>query len=116
MKPTKQEQTQALEALRTILEPGMEVYVIIRSVAPSGMSRIIDFYAPETCFDKPSIRWIGTLVAKVLGKPYLDKQRGIRVNGCGMDMAWAAVSELSELLWPEQFRNDEPDLLRRRIL
>lgn len=119
MKPSKNEQAEALQTLRTILQPGMEVFVVIRSVAPSGMSRIMDFYAPTYYDEKPSLRWIGSLVAKAFRMPYLDKQRGIRRNGCGMDMAWDAVSKLSGILWPEAHKNanlDMPELLRRRIL
>lgn len=60
------------------------IYQLVRSVARSGMSRVISTYAVSdgqlVCLD-----WaIGTLVGGL-------KREGVRISGCGMDMGFALM-------------------------
>lgn len=90
--------------MATLLEPktelinlleGKTIYAIIRHVSPSGMSRIIDFYAIND--NRPY--WISSSISEVTGFKLDKRDRGLRVHGCGMDMAYHVVSTLSEELY-----------------
>lgn len=72
------------------------IHGIIRSVAPSGMSRTMSFVVADTHEGKPYIRNITHLVAKVLDYKVIDVngQNAIRVHGVGMDMIFDTVYEL----------------------
>lgn len=83
---------QAIKDLLAILKPGQEVSTIVRTVAPSGMSRTISLYI----VDYGHIKGIDYTVALALDWPLTDN--GIRVTGCGMDMAWHTVETLSRTL------------------
>lgn len=93
-----QDQREALANLRALrIRPGETVYTIVRHVAPSGMSRVIDCYIMRK--NKPL--WIGYNVARLLGYPYHRQYQGMTVKGCGMDMCYAIVSDLGATLWPK---------------
>ena len=100
MMTNKRERSDALKRLRELLRPGDTVHTILRHVSRSGMSRAIscviignDRGAREP-FD------ISYLVARVLGES-LDRTRGgVKVSGCGMDMGFALVYDLSMNLYP----------------
>lgn len=75
------------------------VYSIIRSVSASGMSRVIDLFViwtPEPGA-APIPLWISYQAAHVL-EWKLDANSGIRVAGCGMDMAFHTVYSLERCL------------------
>jgi hypothetical protein len=106
------DQAEALAALRSLrIKPGETIYTIVRHVAPSGMSRVIDCYIMRS--NKPY--WIGGRVAAALGYRYDRNHQGMRVSGCGMDMCFAVVYNLGATLWPKGTRkphgtrNGEPD-------
>lgn len=81
------------------LTPGDTVYTILRSVSRSGMSRRVDVVVMSTDHDgKPYPARITHLVAAVLGNSS-DPDRGMRVNGCGMDMGFHVVYSLSSKLF-----------------
>lgn len=85
---------QARTALLEILRPGDTVHGIVRSVARSGMSRRIDFYK----LADGGMQYLTGYIAQLQGSDDFDG--GLRVNGCGMDMIFATVYELSHSLWP----------------
>lgn len=85
-------QAQAIADLQAILKPGQEVSTIVRKVAPSGMSRTISLFIVEY----GHIKGIDYTAALALDWPLTDN--GIRVTGCGMDMAWHTVETLSKTL------------------
>lgn len=62
------------------------IYSIIRTVTNSGMSRAIDFYV----VDKGQLTSISGHMANVLGY-HRNKAGAVRVQGCGMDMAFHCV-------------------------
>lgn len=100
MKHTKEEQQESREFLLKHLKPGTKVYTICRHVSRSGMMRII---SPIIVMD---------------GKPYdlswhIDRlglfqrkypNEGLTVGGCGMDMGFHVVYELSSVLFPGGFK------------
>lgn len=111
------EQAKAKEALLEILKPGATVYTILRHVSKSGIQRRIDFYTPvqypEKVWNKktekaelagkmepPRLQFLTGYIAGLLGynRP-LRGLDGIKVNGCGMDMGFAVVYELSRELY-----------------
>jgi hypothetical protein len=99
MKIAKAEVEAAREELRELLPPGATVYTIVRHVSKSGMSRSISFYVMRD--NAP--RWIASLVAKATGSPFDKKYEAVKVGGCGMDMGFALVYDLSYVLWGKNF-------------
>lgn len=99
-KMTADERSRVLDELRMILKPGDTVYLILRSVSRSGMSRVI---APVV-FRKtvlglvPKPLALGQAVARAVGETYLRGRDGIKVTGCGMDMGGYLVRHLSRAL------------------
>lgn len=124
-----QERQQAIERLREILKPGDTVYTIIRHVSRSGMQRSIQLlkfpiteegpcscgllrhhdvhqdvpgksyhpYAGTPTVGRPF--YLGRLAATALGWAYDHKNEGVKVDGCGMDMAFHTVYSLSSVLF-----------------
>lgn len=92
---------EAKARLLEILQPGSEVYTIVRHVSSSGMSRVIDLYVlvPDEGTGKPKMRCIGYLAALATGYKLHPKHSGLKVDGCGMDMCFHVVSRLSEELF-----------------
>jgi len=70
------------------------VYCVLRHVSASGMSRNIDFYIIKN--NQPL--FITGLIANLLGLK--RAKEGLTVKGCGMDMGFATVYNLSATLWP----------------
>jgi hypothetical protein len=76
------------------------VYTKIESAARSGMSRTISLYIST---GPGEIQNITLLCARILG--YNPTKTGtIRISGCGMDMGFALVYELSSTLYPTETR------------
>lgn len=102
----KAKELQAAEAiihLRKVLKPGDTVYTVLRHVSRSGMSRNIDLYKMST--DGPV--WISAYVGHAIGSPQSEKNwqrsQGLTVSGCGMDMGFHLVYNLSRVLYPNGF-------------
>jgi hypothetical protein len=99
-KAQRTERDEARAQLREWIKPGDTVYTILDSVSRSGMSRQIRVVIPYTRED-------GTIdhlhpnysVAKALGLRQATKGDGIIMGGCGMDMGFALVYELSHALY-----------------
>jgi hypothetical protein len=94
---TKTDREEATERLRALLKPGDTVTGIVRTVARSGMSRTIDFYAGSE---------LGQYLTGYMAKA-LDLGRtpdgAVRVHGCGMDMIFATVYDLSRTLFQDGY-------------
>lgn len=80
------------------------VYCVLRKVSSSGMSRIIDLFVINKETGKPSM--IGSATARLLQYTYKSTQLGdgIAVNGCGMDMGFSIVSNLSYALYKDDYK------------
>jgi hypothetical protein len=97
MSTTKAEKQEAIDELRKTLKPGDTVHTVLRHVSHSGMSRRIDLYKLQGS----DALYLTGLVAKALELTFPSKGNGLRVNGCGMDMGFHLVYELSYRLWPK---------------
>ena len=97
-KKALQAQQEARGHLRAILKPGDTIYTVLRHVSKSGMSRDIDLYLMSA--DGPL--YLSGYAATALGERRAPDQ-GIRVGGCGMDMGFHLVYNLSSALYPDGF-------------
>lgn len=98
-KSQQSEQNEARETLRRLFPPGSTVYTVLRHVSRSGMSRSISVLHQ----DADGISDVSYLVARALGEK-LDRERGgVKVAGCGMDMGFSLVYNLSATLYPDGF-------------
>lgn len=94
------EQQEAIARLKEWLKPGDTVYTILRHVSRSGMQREISlrFFGDkrEAAYD------LDYTVAQALGRR-IGRHGGIIIGGCGMDMGFALVYDLSSALWPSGY-------------
>lgn len=94
---TKQqtEQAQAITTLREHLKPGDTVYTSVTHVARSGMSRSIRLF-----IIRDGAPWdISYFAARAMSDKIDQKNGGIRIGGCGMDMGFSLVYNLSRALF-----------------
>lgn len=96
---TKEQQIKAREYLLEDLKPGDTIYTILKHVSSSGMYRVIDAYLIK---DNRPLRLTWNIAA-VLGLHYNDNHEGIGVSGCGMDMGFHVVYELSYALFKDGY-------------
>lgn len=94
-KARKEEIEEARTRLREIVKPGDTVYCILRSVSRSGMQRIISLLLRTDDGMQDISGWAATATDTAL-----DRDRfGLKMGGCGMDMGFAAVNDLSSVLF-----------------
>lgn len=98
MKYSKQDREEALTRLREWIKPGDTVHTLLRHVSRSGMQREIGVVLLKDGIDLHP----NHAVACVLGKR-LGKRDGVIVGGCGMDMGFHLVYNLSYVLFPDGF-------------
>lgn len=100
------ERQKAIERLQTLLSPGDTVYTICTHVSQSGMMRYITCLIPSKIKvkdkDAPTILNISYLVAKVLEWKMAPEGNRIKVQGCGMDMGFHTVYELSSAIFKDK--------------
>lgn len=96
---TKKQQAdrdEAIVELRTLCPMGTRVYTVLRHVSRSGMLRHIDVYVIHD--NEP--RWISSLIHRAQPGHYTQAKDGsLKVTGCGMDMGFSVVYNLSSLLY-----------------
>lgn len=102
-KKQQAEQQEARETLRSLLD-GKEkktVYTILRYVSSSGMSRDISLLTVD---NDGSLRDITWLACHAMGEKPKDKHGRwvVRVGGCGMDMGFHVVYNLSYALYGKE--------------
>lgn len=98
-KATKKEIEESIAELRKHFPKGSTVYLILRHVSKSGMSRDI---APIAFLkNKPDdARYLWWHVSRVLGwRAITGGHDAVRVEGCGMDMGFHLVETLSRVLY-----------------
>lgn len=83
----------AIKMLRGRCPKGTAIYGIIRSVSRSGMQRTIDFYA----FTDNDYDYLTGYIGHALDMRR-DKSGALVVGGCGMDMVFHVVHNLSYTL------------------
>lgn len=96
---SKKQIAESREALRELFAIGATVDVKLVSVARSGMSRRLRFYVDRSEPGKSILEDVTEDVAVLLGCSTNDK--GMKIDGCGMDMGFAAVSDLGYALFTE---------------
>jgi len=94
----------SLKTLREMLHPGDTVSTILRHVSRSGMSRRISLIVSRDG-ELVDITWDA---ARAMGETVKNRSgyvqdAGIEVGGCGMDMGFHIVYNLSRTLFPEGF-------------
>jgi hypothetical protein len=98
-KSQKAEQEQYREKLLQWLKPGDTVHTVLRHVSRSGMQRKIDLYK----MDASDPLFLSGYAASVLENRWDRNGGGIIVGGCGMDMGFHLVYNLSYCLFPQGF-------------
>jgi hypothetical protein len=89
------------------------VYTILKHVSTSGMMRVIDAYIIR---DNIPLR-LSWSVAEAIGMTYNRKHEGVQIGGCGMDMGFAIVNDLSRVLFTpkgERYNHDAAYKLNHR--
>lgn len=99
MTKAQAERDEAITTLRAALPPGSTVFTILRHVARSGMFRAIDVLQ----LTEDGSRRLTWAVAAATGFSYNRRHEALGVGGCGMDMGFHVVSNLSRILYPEGF-------------
>lgn len=94
-KQAELERSASLAELRELIKPGDTVYSVLRHVSRSGMSRAISFYVYQD--NKPF--QLDYHISKVCGYSLHRKYEGLSVGGCGMDMGFSVVYNLSDTLY-----------------
>ena len=100
MKPTRADREDAVEFLLKRLKPGDKVYTILRHVSRSGMMRRI---SPVIIRHNEPLD-ISYQVARLGVWQRRYPHEGLIVSGCGMDMGFHVVYELSRILFPDGFK------------
>jgi hypothetical protein len=93
---------QCKEELRKMLKPGDTVYTTLRHVSRSGMYRVINLYIIQD--NEP--RWISSWAADLL-EGFDNRHEGCKASGCGMDMGFNLVYNLSYTLFPDGYDDAE---------
>ena len=100
-KISKSDRQEAIARLREWIKPGDTLYTQIKNVSRSGMSRVIQLVGISCGGDGPSLSYYGWNAHKAgVGSGYDEKREGVKMGGCGMDMGFALVYELSHVLYP----------------
>ena len=86
-----------VKELRELLPPGTTVYTKLNHVSSSGMMRVIEVMI----FKDNEPRYLTYSVADILDYKLHNKYEGLKVHGCGMDMGFSVVYNLSRALYSE---------------
>ena len=92
------EREDQIATLRDLLKPGDTVYTKLINVSRSGMYRVIDLFVIR---DNQPMRI--TWGAAQLLEGYDTRHEGAKASGCGMDMGFHLVYNLSYVLFPDGF-------------
>lgn len=87
---------EAKDHLLEVLKPGDTCNTILRHVSKSGVARAISVLTSD---NTDITYW----VARLLDYRIDQKNGGLRVQGCGMDMGFHVVYSLARRLWPTGF-------------
>jgi hypothetical protein len=96
---------EAIDRLKVWIKPGDTVYTQIKSVSRSGMSRVIQVVklAKNDSSGECEPIWLGYNVAQACEMKYDRDREGVKVGGCGMDMGFHLIYELSHALFRDGF-------------
>jgi hypothetical protein len=95
----KTAKSESADMLRKFAPEGSTIYCVLRSVSKSGMSRRIDFYVIARAQEREWMQCLSGWISHLgLGAWNPDKS-GLMIRGCGMDMGFHVVYELSYALY-----------------
>jgi hypothetical protein len=96
---------EAIDRLKVWIKPGDTVHTQVRHVSRSGMQRVIQVVKIDCKPDskEPDILYLGYNVADALDMRYDREREGVKIGGCGMDMGFAIVYDLSRVLFADGF-------------
>ena len=86
--------------LKQLFPKGSTAYTIVTKVAPSGMSRHI---MVAGCTDRGLVGNVSWFIAHLLDYKYKDNTRSVFISGCGMDMGFHLVYNLSQELYKDGY-------------
>lgn len=98
MKAKQRQQEESKQRLLEIMKPGDTVYTSLLHRSRSGMYRVIDLFVIR---DNQPLR-ISGLAADLL-EGYDQRHEGCKASGCGMDMGFHLVYNLSRNLFRDEF-------------
>ena len=100
-KQKEEARNEAIDALKNVrgIQAGDTLYTIVKHVSSSKMLRVIRVI--QINGNEPF--YISYRAAQALGWPYDEDKEGIRVSGCGMDMGFHTVYELSGALFKDGY-------------
>ena len=90
---------EAIEKLKEAIKEGDTLYTQLEHVTKSGMTRFIKVRQIK---DDYPYNWT-YIVAKALGRKVSDKYEAIKVGGCGMDMGFHLIYNLSSVLYDDGY-------------
>jgi len=93
--PKLSEREKTVLGLRELLKPGDTVYTKLNHISRSGMTRSIEVMVFR---DNAPVN-VTYSVSEVLGYKIHNKHWGLKVVGCGMDMGFSVVYNLSSALY-----------------
>lgn len=96
---TKQEQETAREYLLGSTKPSDQLYTVLRHVSASGMTRHISVLRVT---DNNRIQCLDWYIARVADRRQAQ-DGSLIVGGCGMDMGFSVVYNLSSALFPDGY-------------
>jgi hypothetical protein len=88
----------ALTTLHAFIKPGSTVYTTVMHVSRSGMFRVIKVVVT----DDDGAHDLSGFVARAIGSKF-DQRGGVAVGGCGMDMGFHVVYNLSRAMFADGF-------------
>jgi len=88
------------QVLKKVFPKGATAYTAITKVAPSNMSRHIMVLGSVK---KGIVDNLSAYVAELLDYKYKDNTRSVFISGCGMDMGFALVYDLSQELYDDGY-------------
>ena len=117
----ERERQEAITRLREWVTPGATLTTVLRHRSASGMYRAIDVYlftAAQHDDGTPWInkRWLSALVARALGYRFDEKREAVGISGCGMDMGFEIVYNLSRVLFKDTVPTDAGYVLKHEWL
>ena len=94
------------QLLTYYINEGDTIYTVLRSVAPSGMSRTMSLKVAKN----GKIQDLTYYASVVLGWPLVEVNgsRALRVGGAGMDMGFHTVYTLARVLFRDKYEG-QPD-------
>lgn len=89
----------ARKSLLQVLKPGDTIFTSLAHCSRSGMQRVIQLHVFRGDKRNPDHLVLGYNAAILLGRRYDRDKEGVVMGGCGMDMGFALVHEVSDALF-----------------